>query len=295
MPPKRRFISLRLSLATRAAATRGAAAAHGEVNYHRDRSFLSLLLCFLFSCAPLAPPVLPLDDDRCSLAVSSGVGKRKERCCDSIARLASFSLRLSPHFLSFLSYTPQLGLDRTTSTASMASRGSRETDKLKQNLQEQLDRLVVQLQDLEELRCALSPPCARPSSRTTLSVAVCGRAVEGRRRSAQRREKEKRRTKEKSKERKNDEKRGRHTHRKLWRQTHTHTHRHTHRAPMLSANTEYARTRGSTTREHARKGSGQAKRAAPRLLDPPLRCSGGSAEQVNTVAAVESAADASAR
>eukprot|EP00051_Salpingoeca_urceolata_P009598 m.116344 g.116344 ORF g.116344 m.116344 type:complete len:190 (+) comp16376_c0_seq5:1334-1903(+) len=34
----------------------------------------------------------------------------------------------------------------------MASRGDTETDKLKQNLQEQLDRLMVQLQDLEECR-----------------------------------------------------------------------------------------------------------------------------------------------
>eukprot|EP01147_Barroeca_monosierra_P010101 gene10101-2268_t len=34
----------------------------------------------------------------------------------------------------------------------MASRGEKETDTLKRNLQEQLDRLMVQLRDLEELR-----------------------------------------------------------------------------------------------------------------------------------------------
>lgn len=34
----------------------------------------------------------------------------------------------------------------------MASRGAKETDKLKQNLQDQLDRLMAQLQDLEEMR-----------------------------------------------------------------------------------------------------------------------------------------------
>lgn len=34
----------------------------------------------------------------------------------------------------------------------MASRGKTETSKLKQNLEEQLDRLMQQLQDLEECR-----------------------------------------------------------------------------------------------------------------------------------------------
>lgn len=34
----------------------------------------------------------------------------------------------------------------------MSSRGQSETDKLKQNLEEQLDRLVAQLSDLEECR-----------------------------------------------------------------------------------------------------------------------------------------------
>ena len=34
----------------------------------------------------------------------------------------------------------------------MASRGKSETDKLKHNLEEQLDRLMAQLQDLEEVR-----------------------------------------------------------------------------------------------------------------------------------------------
>jgi hypothetical protein len=34
----------------------------------------------------------------------------------------------------------------------MASRGKSETEKLKKNLEEQLDRLMVQLSDLEECR-----------------------------------------------------------------------------------------------------------------------------------------------
>ena len=34
----------------------------------------------------------------------------------------------------------------------MASRGKSETDKLKHNLEEQLDRLMAQLQDLEEAK-----------------------------------------------------------------------------------------------------------------------------------------------
>ena len=36
----------------------------------------------------------------------------------------------------------------------MASRGKSETEKLKKNLEEQLDRLMVQLSDLEECRFA---------------------------------------------------------------------------------------------------------------------------------------------
>lgn len=36
----------------------------------------------------------------------------------------------------------------------MASRGKSETSKLKQNMEEQLDRLMQQLQDLEECRCS---------------------------------------------------------------------------------------------------------------------------------------------
>lgn len=35
----------------------------------------------------------------------------------------------------------------------MASRGKSETGKLRQNMEEQLDRLMQQLQDLEECRC----------------------------------------------------------------------------------------------------------------------------------------------
>lgn len=35
----------------------------------------------------------------------------------------------------------------------MASRGKSETSKLKQNMEEQLDRLMQQLQDLEDCRC----------------------------------------------------------------------------------------------------------------------------------------------
>lgn len=34
----------------------------------------------------------------------------------------------------------------------MASRGAKETDKLRQNLEEQLERLMAQLRDLEEMR-----------------------------------------------------------------------------------------------------------------------------------------------
>jgi hypothetical protein len=37
----------------------------------------------------------------------------------------------------------------------MASRGSKETDKLQKNLEDQLDRLMVQLKDLEELKYTL--------------------------------------------------------------------------------------------------------------------------------------------
>lgn len=37
----------------------------------------------------------------------------------------------------------------------MASRGKSETGKLKQNMEEQLDRLMQQLQDLEECRCTV--------------------------------------------------------------------------------------------------------------------------------------------
>lgn len=36
----------------------------------------------------------------------------------------------------------------------MASRGNLETGKLRQNMEEQLDRLMQQLQDLEECRCS---------------------------------------------------------------------------------------------------------------------------------------------
>ncbi|XP_039223648.1 protein LZIC isoform X2 [Crotalus tigris] len=43
-------------------------------------------------------------------------------------------------------------MSRSTSTFKMASRGTIETSKLKQNLEEQLDRLMQQLQDLEECR-----------------------------------------------------------------------------------------------------------------------------------------------
>ena len=39
----------------------------------------------------------------------------------------------------------------------MASRGDRETTKLKQNLQDQLDRLVQQLADLEEMKDEFEP------------------------------------------------------------------------------------------------------------------------------------------
>ncbi|MEQ2198343.1 hypothetical protein XENOCAPTIV_011527 [Xenoophorus captivus] len=38
----------------------------------------------------------------------------------------------------------------------MASRGKSETSKLKQNMEEQLDRLMQQLQDLEECRCTVN-------------------------------------------------------------------------------------------------------------------------------------------
>ncbi|KAL7976206.1 hypothetical protein Chor_008303 [Crotalus horridus] len=41
-------------------------------------------------------------------------------------------------------------MSRSTSAFKMASRGTIETSKLKQNLEEQLDRLMQQLQDLEE-------------------------------------------------------------------------------------------------------------------------------------------------
>lgn len=37
----------------------------------------------------------------------------------------------------------------------MSSRGRSETQKLKQNLEDQLDRLVAQLEDLEEAKCVL--------------------------------------------------------------------------------------------------------------------------------------------
>ncbi|KAK9392004.1 protein LZIC [Crotalus adamanteus] len=43
-------------------------------------------------------------------------------------------------------------MSRSTSAFKMASRGTIETSKLKQNLEEQLDRLMQQLQDLEECR-----------------------------------------------------------------------------------------------------------------------------------------------
>lgn len=41
---------------------------------------------------------------------------------------------------------------RSLAPQTMASRGTKETDKLKQNLHDQLDRLMAQLQDLEEMR-----------------------------------------------------------------------------------------------------------------------------------------------
>ncbi|EDQ92861.1 uncharacterized protein MONBRDRAFT_13808 [Monosiga brevicollis MX1] len=42
----------------------------------------------------------------------------------------------------------------------MASRGNKETDLLKQNMEEQLERLMVQLKDLEELKLAAQPRAA---------------------------------------------------------------------------------------------------------------------------------------
>ena len=42
--------------------------------------------------------------------------------------------------------------ERERERGKMASRGRSETDKLKHNLQDQLDRLMAQLQDLEEAK-----------------------------------------------------------------------------------------------------------------------------------------------
>ncbi|XP_018589414.1 protein LZIC isoform X3 [Scleropages formosus] len=50
----------------------------------------------------------------------------------------------------------------------MASRGKSETSKLKQNLEEQLDRLMQQLQDLEECREDLEPDEYEETKRETL-------------------------------------------------------------------------------------------------------------------------------
>ncbi|XP_042199602.1 protein LZIC [Callorhinchus milii] len=50
----------------------------------------------------------------------------------------------------------------------MASRGKSETSKLKQNLEEQLDRLMQQLQDLEECRDELEPEEYEETKQETL-------------------------------------------------------------------------------------------------------------------------------
>ncbi|XP_023649409.1 protein LZIC [Brienomyrus brachyistius] len=50
----------------------------------------------------------------------------------------------------------------------MASRGKSETSKLKQNMEEQLDRLMQQLQDLEECREELDPEEYEETKRETL-------------------------------------------------------------------------------------------------------------------------------
>ena len=47
---------------------------------------------------------------------------------------------------------PFLSLPDIKKVVTMASRGKSETDKLKHNLEEQLDRLMAQLSDLEECR-----------------------------------------------------------------------------------------------------------------------------------------------
>ena len=52
----------------------------------------------------------------------------------------------------------------------MTSRGKSETQKLKQNLEEQLDRLVAQLADLEECKYVFiffAPFCLHSQSNTT--------------------------------------------------------------------------------------------------------------------------------
>ena len=65
---------------------------------------------------------------------------------------------LLAHFPQTKQYTAAAGLKEepqhknTTTQTTMASRGDKETGELQKNLQEQLERLMVQLKDLEELR-----------------------------------------------------------------------------------------------------------------------------------------------
>ena len=48
-----------------------------------------------------------------------------------------------------------LVLDQPVKLTAMASRGASETSKLKQNIEEQLDRLMQQLSDLEEFKSVI--------------------------------------------------------------------------------------------------------------------------------------------
>jgi hypothetical protein len=43
----------------------------------------------------------------------------------------------------------------------MASRGAAETNKLQHNVEEQLDRLMQQLSDLEQCKCVIIDECTR--------------------------------------------------------------------------------------------------------------------------------------
>ncbi|KAK3785658.1 hypothetical protein RRG08_023912 [Elysia crispata] len=67
-------------------------------------------------------------------------------------RLSAISAESSKHYL-----TPCLIFSQLRMSRSMASRGKQETTKLKQNLEEQLDRLMQQLSDLEECKSDLEP------------------------------------------------------------------------------------------------------------------------------------------